>query len=194
MPEDPAELDVERRAPRRMAAQVVGERRVGDVFLVEARAMDQQLADRHRRQSRIGRLPDPRHRPGKRLRQRRLKGKPAALDQAGDADARHGLGQAGNGHGRAHRLLAHGRLANRATAMHDREPTRLATLLGHPGAPCLLDAVDRLGLCPANGARKQNEDQDGKGGPERTHDWLAATTFGTDLCAGTSRKSPGETS
>lgn len=73
--------------------------------------------------------------------------------------------------------------------MHDRKPARLAMMPGHPGAPRLLDAVDRLGMCPVYRAGEQNEDQDGKGEPKLTHDRLAVLTFGTDLAPAQPKKS-----
>jgi len=61
--------------------------------------------------------------------------------------------------------------------MDDGEPSRLASVTGHPGAPRLLDAVDRLGVRRTYSGREQNESQDGEAGAERTHDRL------TESCA-----------
>ena len=121
----PLQLRIEGGAPRRGAAQIGAQRGVHRVRLGEARAMDQQLADRHAQQPGIGRRAGAGQGRGERLRQRRVEGEPAAIDQAGDAHAGDCLGQAGERNGRARRQASHDDLADRLAAVDD----------GHPACP-----------------------------------------------------------
>ena len=130
--------------------------------------MDQQLTDRHRRQSRIGGRADARKGAAERLRKRRVEGQPAAIDQMGDAHAGDRFGKAGERNRRAHHRTAHGHFADRLAGMNDDHAARPLPLLDHPGPPGLLDALDRLGAGRSRLAGQQAGNQEKKANATQT--------------------------